>query len=277
MKELELKDIQSISLEILKDIHSFCEKNKIEYSIIGGSLIGAVRHKGFIPWDDDIDIMMPRDEYERFCTSYNSSRFKLLSLHNDKSCKIAYARVCDMEDTLVLDQAWTTEKVGVSIDIFPFDGAEDNFEQFKNHYISSTRIWGSLFLNRALSGGIKPTNGSKLNFAIKVLSMFHLTWVNGIIARNKVKKIDKRAKAIPFGKTKHVSQFAFLEPGVKEYFDLGAFKEYVKLPFEDIEVNAIAGYDHYLSRFYGDYMKFPPEEERVPKQNYVKFVWKDKC
>ena len=107
VKVLTLKEIQTESLGILKDIHSFCIKHDIKYSVVGGTLLGAVRHQGFIPWDDDIDLMMPREDYERFCRIYCSEQYRLFSCHNDRSCKIAYARVCDMNRTLVLEQAWT--------------------------------------------------------------------------------------------------------------------------------------------------------------------------
>ena len=275
MKELSLKEIQEVSLSILKDIHSFCEKETISYSVSGGTLLGAIRHKGFIPWDDDIDVMMPREDYEKFCKEYNAERYKVFSLNNDKSCKIAYARVCDMTQTLVKEQAWTSTKVGVWVDVFPFDGAEDDYEEFKNHYSSIKKIWASLFYNRALGGGVKPSNSNKLNVTIKALSSLHLLWINDMIARIKVKRINTKAQSIAYGTTHHVSQFAFLEPGFKEYFELDAFSNTVLVPFEDTVVRAISGYDHYLTHFYGSYMELPPIEQRVPKQDYLKFVWRE--
>ena len=275
MKELTLQEIQTVSLDILKDIHLFCENNSIRYSVAGGTLLGAIRHKGFIPWDDDIDVMMPREDYRIFCETYSSRPYRLISFNNDKSCKIAYARVCDMGKTLIQDQAWTSKKVGVWVDVFPFDGAEDDFVSFTKHYAANKEIWESLFYNRALGGGVKPGNSNKLNTTIKVLSLLHLLWINDIIARIKVKRINHNAQLIPYGTTQHVSQFAFLEPGIKEYFDIDAFQKTVMLPFEDTTVNAIVGYDHYLTRFYGDYMELPPVEKRVPKQDYLKFFWRE--
>lgn len=275
MKELTVKEIQEISLVILKAIHIFCKDNGIAYSVIGGTLLGTIRHKGFIPWDDDIDIMMPRPDYERFCEQYQSVRYKLLSFHNDKSCMIAYARVCDMTDTIVMDEAWTSKPVGVWIDVFPFDGADDDYEKVKSKYSSLKKIWSSLFYNRALEGGVKESNSQKLNIAIRLMSFFHVGWINQAIARRKVKSIDAQAKNISFGAAKHVSQFAFLEPGYKEYFTYEAFKSTIELPFEDMMVCAIEGYNEYLSKFYGNYMELPPVEKSVPKQDYLRFYWRD--
>ena len=96
-KKLSLDEIKSNSLQILKLVHDFCVANNIKYSLAYGTLLGAVRHKGYIPWDDDIDIMMTRPEYERFC---NTFKMKGLSLHrhqNDPDCYILFARVCDEE------------------------------------------------------------------------------------------------------------------------------------------------------------------------------------
>ena len=261
-------------IDILKDIHLFCHKKSICYSVAGGTLLGAIRHQGFIPWDDDIDVMMPRKDYELFCKTYCSNRYEVVSMTNDKSCKIAYARVCDMTETLVQHQAWTSKKVGIWVDIFPIDGAEDDYESFKNHYSDSKKIWESLFYNRALGGEVNSSNSAKLNFAIRCLSLFHLSWINDIIARKKVKALNQYAQLIPFGTTHHVSQFAFLEPGFKEYFEYEAFSKIVKMPFERTAVYCISGYDHYLTKFYGNYMELPPVEQRVPKQNYLKFVWR---
>lgn len=275
MKAISLKEVQAESLSILKDIHSFCNKHGIKYSIAGGTLLGAIRHKGFIPWDDDIDLMMPREDYERFCRTYCSGQYQLLSYHNDKSCKIAYARVCDMTRTLVLNQAWTSEKVGLWIDIFPFDGAEDDRTNFIRHYSSCKRIWESLFYNRAIGLGTKPNNSIKLNLIIKFLSSLHLMWVNNFIAKIKIELLNHKAQKIPYGTTKHISQFAYLEPGFREYYEISAFKEIRQIPFGDTVVNAITGYDHYLTSLYGDYMELPPVDQRVPKQDYLSFVWRE--
>ena len=275
MKEVSLKEIQNESLRILKDIHAFCNNNSIHYSIVGGTLLGAIRHKGFIPWDDDIDVMMPRNDYDKFCLLYKSENYKVLSLKNDISCKIAYARVCDMTKTLVKEQAWTSKQVGIWVDVFPFDGAEDDYASFKAHYALAKKTWQSLFYNRAIGGGVNPSNSKKLNLIIRILSLSHLFWINDLIARIRVKKINTIAQRIPIGKTQHISQFVFLEPGYKEYFELKAFKDIISIPFEDTIVNAIAGYDHYLTTFYGNYMELPPLEQRVPKQNYLRFFWRE--
>ena len=100
-KQLTLRDVQMVSLEILLDVHEFCMKNGIRYFMSGGTLLGAVRHKGFIPWDDDVDIFMLRPDYDRFVASYHSDRYVLLTMENDKDYFLPYAHVADMERTVI--------------------------------------------------------------------------------------------------------------------------------------------------------------------------------
>ena len=123
MKEMTLQEVQNVSLEILKDVHAFCESHNIRYSLAYGTLIGAIRHKGFIPWDDDVDIIIPRPDFERFCQEFQSAKGYKLYRPGDPENFMVFARVCDNERTLVkTNRPWSTERTGIWIDIFPFEG-----------------------------------------------------------------------------------------------------------------------------------------------------------
>ena len=100
MKRLTHKELQDFSLEILTDIADFCEKEGLKYSLAYGTLLGAIRHKGFIPWDDDIDIIMPREDYNRFRETYKNRKFIFVDSNNTPDCFIAFGRVCDTERTI---------------------------------------------------------------------------------------------------------------------------------------------------------------------------------
>ena len=131
MREITLRELQLFSLEIMKDIHKFCENNGIEYSLLDGSLIGAIRHQGFIPWDDDIDIVMRRPDFERFCKTYKSDEYQLKYRGNGQDCMVPFARVYDVKRTVIKTTApWCLDEVGVWVDVMPADNVIDDVEQF---------------------------------------------------------------------------------------------------------------------------------------------------
>ena len=133
MKKMTIEEIHGVNLEILKHIHQYCLQNGYRYNIGWGTLIGAVRHGGFIPWDDDSDIMMPRPDYDRFIKEYeDSSKYRLYAPQRRNS-GLAYARLCEMEDTYFGQvNPWTKENPGVGVDIFPIDSLSDDHDQFFN-------------------------------------------------------------------------------------------------------------------------------------------------
>lgn len=149
MRHLTLQELQQFSLDILKDVAGFCEKNNIRYSLGYGTMLGAVRHKGFIPWDDDVDIMMPREDYERFRTIYKSKLYSFIDSRNTPDCYIAFGRVCDTKKTLASSCIpWVKKDVGVWIDIFPVDRVPDDKDTFD-------RIYDSLLLLMKFNVGIR--------------------------------------------------------------------------------------------------------------------------
>ncbi len=125
MRKITLDEMKSLELEMLKDVAAFCDKNHIRYYLSGGTLLGAVRHKGFIPWDDDIDIIMPRPDYMKFVSSYNGSHplYYVKSIENDPRYWRTFAKVFDSR-TFLKEDAIRIDKPGnaVFIDIFPMEG-----------------------------------------------------------------------------------------------------------------------------------------------------------
>ena len=120
MKEITIEERKTISLEILSEIHDFCEKNNICYFLDYGTLLGAVRHKGYIPWDDDIDISMKRDDYERFLKTFCSSKYEIANYRDKKFFAIQFSKVYDKKTFgILLDKI--NLNYGVAVDVFPLD------------------------------------------------------------------------------------------------------------------------------------------------------------
>ncbi|MBR3449825.1 MAG: LicD family protein [Bacteroidales bacterium] len=275
MKVLTLQDIQAQSLEILQKVHDFCLDNRIRYSLAYGTLIGAIRHKGFIPWDDDIDIIMPRPDYDRFCSTFQAKGLGILS-EKDQDYYLNYCRVFDTVQTgsntiLPIAKDYTG---GVWIDVFPADGVSDDKEEYarnvnviKKHWMFQLRYRYSLatFYDIVRTCGIKDL---LILFAIKFSAQGHkrLDCINSIVRQNAVK--------IPFGSTLHWSQLAVLDDGIKNYQLNEDFEETIDAEFEGRSFKIMKGYDRVLRNIYGDYMQLPPENQRQPKHSHITLFWK---
>ena len=275
MRQLTLTELQSFNLEILKDVAGFCERNGIRYSLGYGTLLGAVRHKGFIPWDDDIDVMMPREDYERFRTLYHSDKYSFIDSRNTPDCYIAFGRVCDTEKTTASSCIpWVKKEVGVWIDIFPIDRVPDDLDTFR-------RVYDSLLLLMKFNLGIRKVHtfsSSRLSIK-KRLKVWLLKRMHPRLIRRDpadiVKDMNTLISLVSPADSKHWSQLCCPDAGTDEFFNDDEIKEYVKMPFEDSEFYVWSGYDKILRDSYGDFMTLPPLNKRKPLQSYITFYWKD--
>lgn len=274
MKIMTLQEIQSVSLGILKDVHRFCMENDIHYSLAYGTLIGAIRHKGFIPWDDDIDVIMPRPDYDKFCSSYKSDRYRLLAnVQDGGGYMLAFARVCDCEKTSVdMLSPFSVERVGVWIDVFPADSVSDDYPEFKKQYLKSEVLYAKA--NRARNARVRFSLKKQTFFYnIKLLAKKILT-CRGIMVYRYVREQKEVAKEVPYGTTGHWSQLCCCDDGVKSYHNMDVLSDFQMKPFEDEQFMVMKGYDGFLRNIYGDYMQLPPENERKPRFHSSVFYWK---
>ncbi len=269
MKEMTLREVQLFGLEILKDVHTFCVSNHIEYSLAYGTLLGAVRHEGFIPWDDDIDIMMPRPDYERFCDTFQSGSGYNIFFPRKDSCYLGYARVCDLNKTWVHSMPWCNQSpTGMWIDIFPIDGIDSNCDRDKElEYLKA--LEKKRYIARIPKDNLMRPMPlyRRLRTIAKKLLFF---WPS---IRNVVREYENYIKSVDFNTSHYCGNKSILTYYKKEVFSRDFFNCYVDLKFEGFKFKAISSYDNYLKQIYGDYMQLPPVEKRVrhPQEMY----WKD--
>ncbi|MDE7167419.1 MAG: LicD family protein [Clostridia bacterium] len=268
MKEINLEQLKELEVELLTAVDEICNKENFRYSLGGGTLLGAVRHKGFIPWDDDIDVMMPRPDYDAFI-SYclnNDVPFKIRSFETDKSYVDTSAKLYNPNTVLQDDNIVGGSSIGVNIDVFPIDGLGDTYKAAKKAF-NSTRFkrnllvaaqWKKFFKSKTHAWYYEP-----FRFAFFVLSRF-------VNKARLFKKIQKKYKKIDFNSV----NFAGAVGGSyreKEILPKTIWTEYIDLPFEGRSFKAIADYDTYMSSIYGDYMKLPPEEKQVSHHTFTAF------
>ena len=275
IRKLSLKDIQGLSLEILQDVHAFCMENGITYSLAYGTLIGAFRHKGFIPWDDDIDIIMPRPDYDRFLATYRSDRFKLLSSAG-KDSYLCFSRVYDDQETAIRTTFPFAHDYqgGLWIDVFPADGVEDDFEAYKNRFETQFALWRKQYFLRdpKASFGAYRTLRNKCSLLYR-----KITRLNGCGLASVIDKMNRNASEVGFGTTRHWSQLACPDDGLQSYQLAEDFQTTIPVEFEGHVFQAMNGYDRVLRSIYGDYMQLPPEDKRGPQQSAIlTFYWKNK-
>lgn len=265
-KALTLEQIHKETLEILKKIISICDDLQINYFLAYGSLIGAVRHQGFIPWDDDLDIIMLRPDYEKFkeyCVENEKALYpyRLLGWYNTAQYPYAIDRFCDlryrMETDIVPDAG-----MGMFIDIYPFDGAGNDEQEAVNTI--GKKKW--IYLNSLLAlerGKFEPSTHGALRTVGKALSYAYAKLVG---PKYYLKRLDALKNTFSLEDSRYVSCMVWDWP--VELKEKKQYEEYAFLPFEGIQVKVPKEYDAVLRSTYGDYMVLPPEDMRVPHHEY---------
>lgn len=262
---IPLEKIKKIQLELLDSVDKFCVEHHIKYSLAFGTLLGAVRHGGYIPWDDDIDIMMTRENYNRFREEYQSECYPFVDMKTDENHPVPLGKVYD-SSTFFYYKKTIRRKYGVFIDIFPIDNMPEDIDvrtkwiKKVNHYIKLNYIkcnsWG-LILNS------NKNVLKKLFFcAIKLLTSS--------------KYIHKRLENLYIKYENEDTNYVgaamiFNYMDVWRVYPKSCFNEYGRMMFEGKEYMAICDYDTFLKIRYGDYMKLPPENERVPKHGIIAY------
>lgn len=264
MGDLDFRNVQLRELDILKSFVDFCDKNKLKYVLVGGTLLGAIRHKGFIPWDDDIDVAMPRPDYDRFIeitkTKNIGDDYIVMSGDSNKEFSLPFAKVLHKK-YIIVNEAKTHEGEGNSlwIDVMPIDGVGNDYKQAKRIMEKATRLQKGLGRASSVSWKLRPGEHGVLGrFRCIYRQLYHLKGYNYY-----KEKLIKLGKSNKFDSSMYAAIVVSGFYGYGEIVNRTNLTEYCKVEFEGNSFNTMGCWKEYLSGIYGDYMKLPPEEKRV--------------
>lgn len=249
-----IRETQMAILKVAKEIHRICEENDIKYIMMGGTFIGAARHKGFIPWDDDIDFGMTYDQYMKFidvAKNLNHSwlEFDIPSLDN-KDYANMFIKAYDKNTTFIEVHKEKSVK-GVFVDIFPVTYCKNTKEECQKELHKAKIIRKMLQSKKYDLYPHRPVLRFFVNCLMPLVSMKSL-----------VKKAQKQIDRLYANKTKYM---VALDGTEKDVYDSKYFLEpFVLYPFEDTNFWGIKDYDGFLTDVFKDYMKLPPEDKRLP-------------
>lgn len=268
MKLIGLEERKEIQMQILDAIDRFCSEYNITYSLSCGTLLGAIRHGGYIPWDDDIDIYMLRKDYIRFEQLFPEvyeGKYQLASLSRSEDWCNMFSKVWDNR-TVVVEKSITSMNIGINIDIFPIDDVPDDENQW-------------VMFNKQRRTDFEKTRMSSLK-----MSSDRPLWQNLLIPFINLRFLFFNRRKFAMYRNKMIQQFN--DKGFKRVFETSSgmrvkkpfpkklFQDIIYIPFEDHKYKGFKNYDEYLSDTFGDYMTPPPPEKRISFHTYETY-WKD--
>jgi len=267
MRELSQQELKNVELELLRYLDQFCKSNGIRYSIGEGTLIGAVRHKGFIPWDDDIDVIMLREDFEKFKTLYHDGRYKLIKTGKGELFPMFYMRLSDTKTVVDFPNIDPYYEGGVWIDILPIDNIPDSDVELRHKEKKLLRLF-RVYRAKTRKGWNKKTSFLK-NLCYVFINLFTLP-VSTEWLRKEIENV------MTSDNVKNTTSKSFLTNYYHHpyRFPCRVFDGDTEMEFEGEKFPAIRGYDEYLRCEYGDYMKLPPEEKRIAHHGFNVY-WKD--
>lgn len=261
MRRVTSEEMREIQLRMLNIIADYCEEHHLRYSLAGGTLLGAVRHQGYIPWDDDIDLIMPRPDYEYLLKNFDGTltNTRLSYYLHDEDHINLFAQFFDLRTT-TLGKSF---QEGVYIDIFPVD--------FFSDMDKVNEMWS--WMNNLIMYNYRVMRNKKGNIIKRIY--YRILWELHLIKHHRFqlwKYTHKQLYSIVYkiitSSEIENSQYGGAVMGVYKYNEImpvNTFLEYIQLPFEGKNYMCIKDFDTYLTHLYGDYMQLPKEEERIPQ------------
>ena len=262
MKELSLQELKDIEFNILKIFDEFCKEHGIKYYFAYGTLLGAVRYKKFIPWDDDVDLLIPREDYDRMITLFkDTDRYKLFAYEKDQNYRFPFAKLCDMTTRKDEHSYDNGVELGVDIDLFPLDAWDDDLEKAKKEARYIQKNMNYLILTKLK----KPDSINPIKRFIKGCVMVFCKILGYKYFINKILKAtvkpDQKGKC-------YVGAKSWCVYGERGIIPAEAFFDTIEIEFEGQMFPAPVGYDTYLTCLYGDYLPEPPKEKQKTHHSF---------
>ena len=258
MREISREELKEIQIGILDVFAAFCEKHGLHYWLDTGTLLGAIRHKGYIPWDDDIDVGMLREDYDKCITLFNAhqDRYQLRCIENNKDYSYPFAKILDTK-TVLYEPNRKGNKIAVYIDVFVYDNAPDD-EHLVQKMFRKRDFWNQMEYLRLpynnKNTGIKKVIGDIYRIVPRMFPRWYFS--------HKIIQNSKKYASVP---TKRVGNFTSIS---KVVGNIDIFADFIDVEFEGKKYKAPVGYDEWLSAFYKNYMELPPVEKRVPHHQF---------
>lgn len=269
MKELSIIELKKICVEVLDNFTLFCNENNLKYYLAYGTLLGAVRHKGFIPWDDDIDVIMPREDYNRLLSLYkNSERYQIVSHEIEKEYYYPFAKMYDAHTKIIEEHFYCGIDLGIYIDIFPIDGNGNNILQAKKKFMKCEKEKRKL--SHAFCKHFFKSNSWFLKEIIRYMRFLFIR-IRG--KEHYWRKLDGYTKATKSKENKYVANNVWSAYGDSEVMPGEWLENYIYADFEGKKYKIPEKYHAVLNQIYGDYMKLPAKENQISHHD-MKMYWK---
>ena len=262
MKELTLQEMKEIELEILKHFHAFCVENNIRYYLSHGTLLGTIRYKGFIPWDDDVDVLVPRKDYNRIISLFkDTDQYKLFCFEKNENYRFPYAKLCDVTTFKDEEGYDNGVKLGLDMDIFPLDVWDDDLEKAKKEVKALKKANFRLGLTKMQRSSVQnPVKRLAKNILIRYCKM------RG--SKHYMRKLIEISTRYSDKPGRYVGNKAWCVYGERDILPKEIFDEAIELEFEGHKFFGPKGYDAYLTSLYGNYLPEPPKEKQKTHHSF---------